>query len=105
MIVNENLKNHYPSINISIEIFVDLLNSTLIIPFKNPDKLTEFYNDYIINQYEHTLVSIEQNGYDKVDEWCEWYFKDWDFDKHSTILKSKFKSKYNNVKPTFNKII
>lgn len=88
-----------PLIEITINEFSINLNKCLTKPFTNETKLRQFYTSYLCTQQELTLNWIEKYGYDKVEDWCERYFNDWDFDKHSTILKSKFLIKYNNIMP------
>ena len=62
-------------------------------------KLEEFFNAYVDSHYKTTLQWLEKHGQEPVSEWAQWYFRDWDFDAHSTILKSKFLTKYNNIMP------
>lgn len=96
-------RHHYPDQTVTYEQFIIQMNNCLTQPFTNEIKLKLFYHDYIMYNYGLVLHWIEVNGYDTVEEWCEEImFKDWDFDKHSTILKSKFKSNYNNIKPEKN---
>ena len=93
-------KHHYPDQTVTYEQFINQMNNCLTQPFTNEVKLKLFYHDYIQYNYSLTLNWVNIHGYDTVEEWCEEkMFKDWGFDKHSTILKSKFKSKYNNIKP------
>ncbi len=93
------LERNHPQIPIQLSDFAIKLNSSLTLPFTNEAKLKLFYNEFIEHNYRITYHWYKENGYDTVEEWCEIYFKDWDFDKHSTILKSLFKKKYNNIKP------
>jgi hypothetical protein len=92
-------KTDYPPISITFDKFVEQMNNCLTTPFKNIEKLNQYYMLYKEAQYNITLNWILTHGYDTVEEWAEEFFKEWDFDAHSTILKSRFKSKYNNVKP------
>jgi len=92
-------RHFYPKQTITISEFANKMNSCLILSFTNNDKIKEFYDKFIEHNFSLTYHWIEVNGYDTVEEWTEEYFKDWDFDLHSTILKSVFKDKYNNVKP------
>ena len=88
-----------PPIEISFEEFSIKMNSCLTKSFSKEETIRQFYIKYLLAQMETTLQWIEKYGYDTVEEWCERFFDDWDFDAHSTILKSKFLTKYNNIMP------
>ena len=83
--------------------FISRLNSVLTRGFRDNVYSREFYRLYTEQNYKITLSWYQKYGYDTPEEWAECYFKDWDFDTKLTILKSKFKNKYNNVMPKINK--
>jgi hypothetical protein len=95
------IKTHcdLPRQDMLFEEFLKRLNNCLTRGFRDNVYSRNFYLLFIESNYRITKSWYDNYGYDTPEEWAEEYFKNWDFDNNLTILKSKLKSKYNNVLP------